>query len=125
MCGVNSEDIDQCNDTALRGYLDHEVRSFSVECMTVWKQFICHELPFKFLKTHTCIFDHWVQRAREVTNQRTRFTLPRRSILDVEQFAQALSCQCSLFASIAHISRNLPVVLTRNPRCMHGMNMVL
>jgi hypothetical protein len=29
--GVNSEDIDQRNDAALRGYVDHEVRSFSVE----------------------------------------------------------------------------------------------
>ena len=40
MCGVNREDIDQRHDTALRGYVDDEVRSFSVEYMTVCKQFI-------------------------------------------------------------------------------------
>jgi hypothetical protein len=50
--GVNREDIDQRNDAVLRGYVDHEVRSFSVEEMTVCKQFICYELPFKFLKAH-------------------------------------------------------------------------
>ena len=31
MCGVNREDIDQRHDAALRGYVDHEVRSFLVE----------------------------------------------------------------------------------------------
>ena len=36
--------------TVLRGYVGHEVCSFSVEYMTVCQQFICYELPFKFLK---------------------------------------------------------------------------
>src|SRR5260370_32999525 len=56
MCGINSEYIDQRNNAALCGYLDHE----SAPCnkMTVCKQFICHELPFTFLNAHTCLCGH-------------------------------------------------------------------
>src|SRR5713226_3044262 len=66
MCGVNSEDIDQRHNAALRGYLDHEPAPCNK--MTVCKQFMANELPFTFLNPHTCLCDHWVQCAREGTN---------------------------------------------------------
>src|SRR5258708_30730548 len=53
MCRVNSEDIDQRHDAALRGYVDHEVRSFSVECLTVCKQFMACFFQAYFLVAPT------------------------------------------------------------------------